>query len=235
MMGSLLLGIILVLMSGKCLFGEYITQRPPHLDLVEGDSGTISCTVQNDLDIRSLSFIRRFTIILQLCIYSTNASNLSFSGTFQNMKCERETAAGEKSTCKVREEPFSHEHGDHCSPPPRNSLKNVFDCGNYIFASIWVNRRYENRIDLSGTIKEINLTLKRVNGDDIDSYTCRGNATGGIEDFTAKSTQLSVTEVPSQTGVIIGIILGVCVGVILLAVFIFFIWKKKHDRLQQII
>ncbi|XP_073538611.1 uncharacterized protein [Phyllobates terribilis] len=226
-MGSLLLGIILVLMSSNCLSGEYITQSPPYLDLVEGDSGTISCTVQSDLDIRSLSFIRRFTIILQLCIYSTNGSNLlSFSGTFQNIKCERKTETGEKSTCTIGEEPFNSVQGDHCSPPPENSLKKIFNCGDNIFASIWVDPSYGNRIDLSGTIRKLKLTLQNVTQADSDSYSCRGNATGFIGDFTAYSTQVSVTKGSMPIGTIIGSILGVC----LISLVVFMYWKRETIR-----
>ncbi|XP_073415930.1 uncharacterized protein [Dendrobates tinctorius] len=122
--------------------------------------------------------------------------------------------------------PFSSEKGDHCSPPPENSLKKFFNCEDNIFASIWVNSSYGNRIDLSGTIRELKFTLQDVTEADSDSYSCRGNATRGIGEFTADSTQVSVTKGSVPVGAIIGAVFVVCF--ICLACFMY----RKRERIR---
>ncbi|XP_056406352.1 uncharacterized protein LOC130297665 [Hyla sarda] len=223
-MNSILFSITLFLISIHCVSGEYGTQETHYLDVVEGDSATIFCSFQQNIDIRGFSFKKSRKTILQICFFSNeNFTELSLSGTIENLQCEFKTEA--KSTCTVRTDLTETPEDDPCPPPPENSAQKSLYHGNKIFASISVDRGYTSRLDISGNVWNLNFTLEHLTLPDSGSFSCGGNAEH-IGEFYADSTQLTVNKKGSMgTLKIIFIVLLIVLIIIICSLAI---WKPNQ-------
>lgn len=222
MMDSLFFSIILMI-SIQRLSSEYITQRPTHLDIHEGDSGKIFCSVPNNIDIRALSLEKSREKILHLCLLNDTKPNfLSFSGTIENLKCEFSETAGDEATCAM-EDKKDLSKGDYCSPPPENSIKKFLYHGPQILATIWVNSAYKSCIDLSGTIRNLSLTLQHLTPHDDGSYACSGYASD-MGEFRADSTQLTVTQGSTHTAIIV---VSVVASIVIIGAVVIYVVRQR--------
>ncbi|KAM3923654.1 uncharacterized protein RB166_012629 [Leptodactylus fuscus] len=203
--GSLFFGTILLMMSIKGRSCDSITQHPSYLELVEGDSGTFSCSVRRDVDLRVLSLDLGCLKILELCDFSCDRSDRSsFHGTIENL--QDVIKVGNKSTCT---DLFKDTKVDRCSSPSPKNISNESPAWSWI----WVSPRYSSRIYVSGDIFNLSFSLKDLRQHDSGSYSCHGFAYGVGEDIIG-GTQLTVTKGSGSLS------LGTLVAVIIAALFL---------------
>ncbi|XP_075701362.1 uncharacterized protein LOC142665540 [Rhinoderma darwinii] len=176
-----ILNMMFIVMHHQSEGCDFMSQKPDRLDLYQGASGTFFCYVKPQVDIRVLSLIKYQDKIMQLCFFDNAKNNLvSFSGTFENLQCE-------KSTCTINNTDVSNED-KHCSPTENSSKKSIYNRTKK-FAFIWINNNYINRINFKGNILNLSLTLQGITPGDEGPYSCRGN------DVTCGETQANSTKI----------------------------------------
>ncbi|XP_066442906.1 uncharacterized protein [Eleutherodactylus coqui] len=197
--------LIFILLPGKVMLNTYIDQKPRDMDRKVGQSAIISCSVPEDIDIREIHFQRINTKIFSLTVQTSHISSiLRFSGTFEKFQwiiddgestgsyiCKEQTEMNAlKSSGRLKEK-----NEIDCPSPDVSSTSNllVLNNGSNQVASLWINpRTYYSRLDISGTIRNVKVTLNNLNEEDTDSYECTGKAEGITEELKGIATFLTV-------------------------------------------
>ncbi|CAN2391624.1 hypothetical protein PRIEUP_LOCUS1664, partial [Pristimantis euphronides] len=185
------------------MLNTYINETPPDLDLKAGQSATISCSVTEEIDIREIHFQKRKTRIFSLAVQTSDiSSKLRFSGTFKKFKwiiddgenlgsyiCTDQTELNAmKSSGRLKEK-----NQIDCPSPDNSSTYIFLNNGSKQIASLLIQPRgYYSRLDVSGTIRNVKITLNNLSREDIDSYECTGKAEGITEELRGKQTFLNV-------------------------------------------
>ncbi|XP_069808020.1 uncharacterized protein [Dendropsophus ebraccatus] len=158
-------------------------------ELRVGESAVISCSVADGVDIRQMNFLKNETLnILSLKIQErVYSSMLTFSGTFKKFEWvleEGETM--ESCTCTDKKEMYAvtssgqdEETKQITCPTPQNSKTMFLLNGTQEIASLYVDPpEYHSRLSISGSIRNLKITLTNVEKEDTDTYTCQAEAKG---------------------------------------------------------
>ncbi|XP_044130614.1 uncharacterized protein LOC122923838 [Bufo gargarizans] len=196
--------LIFTLIPSKVTSDTSLTQTPSEITLRVGQSATITCSIEKNIDIREMQFWKNKENLLNLTIQTSDiSSKIRFSGTFGEFKWILDdgehtdsyicTAKTEMNALKLSEGVHKTNQID-CPSPDESSTNVILNNGSKKIASLSViPGEYRSRLDISGTILSLTLTLKNVNISDIDSYQCKGRAKNIAEDsLHGKPTILNV-------------------------------------------
>lgn len=195
--------LIFSLFPGQVMTDVYIEARPREMTKKVGQSATISCSVSEKIDIREIYLLKENTKILSLTVQSSALSfKLSFHGTFENftwiinepeiMDSYMCTDKKETSVLKISERLKESDHID-CPSPDESSTHMFLNSGSNQVASLWISPSgYHSRLNISGTIRNLNLTLNDLSTKDTEVYEWRGKAEGIPGELEGEHTVLKV-------------------------------------------
>ncbi|XP_073415889.1 uncharacterized protein [Dendrobates tinctorius] len=223
--------LIFILVPGEVMPISYINGTPLNLDQKVGQSATFSCIITEPIDIRELQFRVSKTKerFLNLTMDKNGiASKLSFSGYFKKFHwtIKEENISSYVCTDKTemnelaKLERLEGTNQIDCPLPKEISyflfLKNEHEQ----IASFWIKSGdYHNRINISGTLLNLKITLNNLNKEDTGSYECTGKAKGIEEELIGTPTFLTVRD--HGIGIYTGN-LGLAFVVALASIFFYF-------------
>lgn len=211
---KILICLSFVLFLAMTMSQDYMTQQPESITREVGQSATIQCST-HDVDIRTIHFYKRNFRIFTFWINSANLSyTLNVSGTYDQCTWFINEARTESKPCTT---------GD-------NTEKKWYLEGNETLASLFVDStsNYRSRIQLSGTIRKLRITLNDLLESDLDSYTCSGEANGTIG-FKGRETIVTVVKAKDQgfsTGAIVGIVIAIAIAIAIILLGVIYKFKK---------
>ncbi|XP_073538614.1 uncharacterized protein [Phyllobates terribilis] len=189
--------LIFILVPGEVMPNKYINGIPPNLDRKVGQSATFSCIATEHIDIRELQLGASKTKkkFLNLTMDKSGiSSKLSFSGSFEKFHW---VIKGEEPissyVCTDKTEILEGTNQIDCPLPDENSTFLFLKNGREQIASFWINSGdYRSRLDISGTLLNITITLNNLTEEDTGSYECTGKAEGIGEELLGTPTFLTV-------------------------------------------
>ncbi|XP_040186991.1 uncharacterized protein LOC120919076 isoform X2 [Rana temporaria] len=180
----------------------YIHQVPARMTEEVGQSASIQCWVEKDIDIREISLYKRNSLIFTLNISRDNLSKtLEVSGAYNQFTWILNQGGGGTFPCKTASSPESPTMYCH-SPGEKDTHIYVWNGTEVASFSVENILDYESRIRLSGTVRNLTIWLTDLSVSDRDGYTCRGKA-DHIGDITGHETSLSVENPPTGHGCIV--------------------------------
>ncbi|KAM3920791.1 uncharacterized protein RB166_010305 [Leptodactylus fuscus] len=200
-MKMFLISVVLsfILIPGQVM-SSYITQSPKEIDLKVGESAAVSCSVSSNIDIKEIQFWKRSQSIVNLTVKPSDiSSTLSFFGTLEKFNWIADGYMGsytcidktDENILKTSELPNETNDID-CPSPKASSTSMLLMNGSQEIASLSTSGEYRSRLQVSGTIRNLTITLKGLTENDTDSYECKGRAEGIGEELTGASTMLIV-------------------------------------------
>ncbi|XP_075702357.1 uncharacterized protein LOC142666252 [Rhinoderma darwinii] len=222
MVWSSLVPVFLILIPGKVMSDSYINQTPDEWNIEVGKSATISCSVAEKIDIREIYFLRHQTQIFNLTIETSNISyTLGFSGIFEKFKWTIHGDNMSSYTCTDTKDmnslktsgTFQETNQIDCPSPGKSSSYMLLNNGTKQIASLSMNSVYHSRLHISGTIRNLTITLKNLSKEDVDLYACTGKAEGIDGEIKEQHTVLKNHGINIQTG---NMALALGIGILLI-------------------
>ncbi|XP_077109601.1 uncharacterized protein LOC143766096 [Ranitomeya variabilis] len=223
--------LIFILVPGEVMPISYINGSPPNLDRKVGQSATFSCIITEPIDIRELQFGASKTKekFLNLTMDKNGiTSKLSFSGYFEKFlwTIKEENSSSYVCTDKTEMnelEKLERREGANqidCPLPNENSTFLFLKNGLEQIASFWIKSGdNRSRINISGTLLNLKITLNNLNKKDTGSYECTGKAEGIEEELIGTPTFLTVRD--HGIGIYTGN-MGLAFVVALASIFLFY-------------
>ncbi|XP_068118428.1 uncharacterized protein [Hyperolius riggenbachi] len=208
-------GILIFYMLPGLFLATYITQEPSNLQLRAGESAKMSCTVQEHIEVEELRLSFFKNEIFSISVSDKTASKFDFSGTFKTFSWNVP-----QNNCST------HRSED--------SLTLTCYSGDVTTttATLWVKNSndYQSRLDLSGSVYKLKVTLNDLQGDDMGTYRCSGKLKDVFEGFSGNETNLTVYTGLSNSAVV-GIVVALVIGGII--IIIGGVWYYRHRNRRQ--
>ncbi|XP_071968929.1 uncharacterized protein [Engystomops pustulosus] len=177
-----------------------INQTPREIHKTSGQSATISCSVRDDIDIKEMQFYQREEKLFSLIVQSSvDSFTLKFLGNSENFTWI--TDGEESYVCTEKTETNGLKTSGrpkgsneiYCPPPEKSNTTMYLVNGSQQIASMWINvTRHRSRLQISGTIRNLEITLNNLRNDDQDFYQCRGTVGGFPNELRGNLTFLII-------------------------------------------